>query len=274
MPITSVVTKESRAFGGICQFRDTPMKRKILFVGGNAVEISQVKQALHQEPYDIVVTSTVDEARAKLDTAHFSVVIANETLGKVRGADFLAEVQKLQPTGVRLMITESGQTDALIDAVNRAEIYRFLSPPLSPPAIARVLREALNLARVAEAQEAVWNAAKQQQDALQELLRTNVTSDEADSAVPAARFAGLLGDSASSREKIGELPEEHARRLSLRENEIVQALSSGRRVKDIAQDLVISTHTVRNHLKAIYRKLNVRSQFELISLMARHSRDN
>lgn len=249
------------------------MKRKILFVGGNAAEISQAQQALRQEPYEIVVAATVDEAQARLESAHFSVVIANETVGKTRGADFLAEVQKLQPTGVRLMITESGQADALIAAVNRAEIYRFLSPPLNPPMIARVLREALNLARVAEAQEAVWNAARQQQDALQELVRKNVSSDEADSAVPAARFVGLLSEAAAAREKIGELPEEQARRLSTRENEIVQALSSGRRVKDIAQDLVISTHTVRNHLKAIYRKLNVRSQFELISLMARHSRD-
>lgn len=250
------------------------MKRKILFVGGNAVEISQTKQALHQEPYEIIAARTVDEARERLESAHFSVVIANETVGKIRGADFLADVQKKKPTSVRLMIAESGQADALIDAVNRAEIYRFISSPLNPPAIARVLREALNLARVAEAQEAVWNAAKKQQVALQELVRKNVSDDEADNALSGARFAGLLGEASAGREKIGELPEEHARRLSTRENEIVQALSSGRRVKDIAQDLVISTHTVRNHLKAIYRKLNVRSQFELISLMARHSREN
>ncbi len=249
------------------------MKRKILFVGGNAAEISQTQQALHQEPYDIVVTATAEEARSQLSSHSFSVVVANENLERTRGADFLADVQKQYPTTVRLMMTDSGHSDALIDAVNRAEIYRFLSPPLNPPAIARVLREALNLARVAEAQEAVWNAAKQQQDALQELVRKNVSSDEADSAVTAARFAGLLGDSGAAKEGIGELPQEHARRLSTRENEIVQALGSGRRVKDIAQDLVISTHTVRNHLKAIYRKLNVRSQFELISLMARNSRD-
>lgn len=249
------------------------MKRKILFVGGNANEISQIQKALHQEPYEIVVSRSEAEARKAMTSSTFSVVVANETLEGTRGADFLADVQKNYKTTVRLMIAESGQAAALIDAVNQAEIYRFLASPLNPPTIARVLRDALNLARVAEAQEAVWNAAKQQQDALQELVRKNVTNDEANSAVAAARFAGLAGNPSSSKERIGELPEEQARRLSTRENEIVQALGSGRRVKDIAQDLVISTHTVRNHLKAIYRKLNVRSQFELISLMARHSRD-
>ncbi len=249
------------------------MKRKILFVGCKFDEISQVQKALHQEPYDIIVSTTASDAKSQLTSSTFSVVVANETLEAMRGADFLAEVQKNHPTTVRLMIAESGHADALIDAVNQAEIYRFLSSPLNPATVARVLRDALNLARVTEAQEAVWNAARQQQDALQELVRKNVSSDEANSAVAAARFAGLVGDPGGSKERIGELPEEHARRLSTRENEIVQALGSGRRVKDIAQDLVISTHTVRNHLKAIYRKLNVRSQFELISLMARHSRD-
>ena len=250
------------------------MTRKILFVGGDAAEINQAQAALHQEPYQIKSVPTVEQGHLALDSERVSVVVANETIGTTRGADFLAEVQKRHPTTVRLMITRGHEASALIDAVNEAEIYRFLSPPLSPAPLARVLRNALNLARVAEAQEAVWNAARQQQDALQQLVSKDVSHEQADSAVTAARFAGLVGEARRSREKIGELPAEHAQRLSTRENEIVQALGSGRRVKDIAQDLVISTHTVRNHLKAIYRKLNVRSQFELISLMARHSRES
>jgi DNA-binding NarL/FixJ family response regulator len=200
-------------------------------------------------------------------------VVAHENLVDMRGADFLAEVYQNTPSSVRVMVTDTAESSALIDAVNQAEIYRFLSPPLVPAQLARVFRDALNIARVAEAQEAVWSAAKQQQDALQRLVSKDVSANEANSAVMASRFAGLRADSSASAERIGELPSEQAQRLSARENEIVQALGTGRRVKDIAQDLVISTHTVRNHLKAIYRKLNVRSQFELISLMARHSRE-
>lgn len=249
------------------------MSRKILFVGGSQPVASQLKAALHQEPYELVAVADASEARAYLENEHVSVVVAHETLGSVRGADFLAQIYQTTPSTVRLMVTDAGESSALIDAVNRAEIYRFLSPPLVPSSLARVFRDALNLARVAEAQEAVWSAAKQQQDAIARLANKDVSSSEADTAVMASRFAGLRAETSAQSERIGELPNEHASRLSARENEIVQALGTGRRVKDIAQDLVISTHTVRNHLKAIYRKLNVRSQFELISLMARHSRE-
>ena len=52
--------------------------------------------------------------------------------------------------------------------------------------------------------------------------------------------------------------------LSQREREVLAHLVAGSRVPTIADKLFISPNTVRNHLKAIYRKLDVSSQTELI----------
>jgi PAS domain S-box-containing protein len=52
--------------------------------------------------------------------------------------------------------------------------------------------------------------------------------------------------------------------LSKREREVLMPLVSGDRVPAIAEQLHISPHTVRNHLKSIYRKLGVESQSDLI----------
>lgn len=51
--------------------------------------------------------------------------------------------------------------------------------------------------------------------------------------------------------------------LSRREIQILDRFSGGARAPTIARDLGISPHTVRNHLKAIFGKLGVRSQLEL-----------
>jgi DNA-binding CsgD family transcriptional regulator len=53
-------------------------------------------------------------------------------------------------------------------------------------------------------------------------------------------------------------------RLSQQEWRIVQAILEGRRVATIARNFHLSEHTVRNHLKNIFRKVNVRSQAELV----------
>ena len=52
--------------------------------------------------------------------------------------------------------------------------------------------------------------------------------------------------------------------LTEREREVLVHLVAGQRVPAIAAELHISQHTVRNHLKSIYRKLGVGNQSELI----------
>ena len=52
--------------------------------------------------------------------------------------------------------------------------------------------------------------------------------------------------------------------LSRRERDVVTHLLQGHRVVSIAELLDVSEHTVRNHLKSIFRKLGVHSQAELV----------
>lgn len=65
---------------------------------------------------------------------------------------------------------------------------------------------------------------------------------------------------------IGDIPHDHPdiAQLSPREREILTKLLSGLRVPAIAEKLFISPHTVRNHLKSMYRKLEVPDQNGLI----------
>ena len=57
--------------------------------------------------------------------------------------------------------------------------------------------------------------------------------------------------------------------LSSREREVVLTLAQFSSVAAVAEKLSISQNTVRNHLKAVYRKLGVGSQTELLSLVLR-----
>jgi DNA-binding CsgD family transcriptional regulator len=59
------------------------------------------------------------------------------------------------------------------------------------------------------------------------------------------------------------------RQLSPREREILDLLLDGLRVAPIGRRLAISPHTVRNHIKAIFRKLGVHSQADLLDRLRR-----
>ena len=62
-----------------------------------------------------------------------------------------------------------------------------------------------------------------------------------------------------------------AEQLSTRQIEILRRLLDGVRVPAIARELFLSQSTVRTHLSAIYRRLDVHSQEELLSLLRTRS---
>ncbi len=59
-------------------------------------------------------------------------------------------------------------------------------------------------------------------------------------------------------------------KLSERETEILQKLSNGTGYKNIADELFISIHTVRYHIRNIYEKLHVNCQSEAIAIALRN----
>lgn len=67
------------------------------------------------------------------------------------------------------------------------------------------------------------------------------------------------------REQQAEPEAEHVEPLSKRENEVLQQLAKGLLYKEIAEQLSISTGTVRQHIHKIYEKLHVQNRTEAIN---------
>ena len=85
-----------------------------------------------------------------------------------------------------------------------------------------------------------------------------------------ARELQLLGISASALPSRPVAPDHpDLQQLSPREREVLLHIGAGHRVPGIAERLFISGHTVHNHLKAIYRKLGVESQHDLVEWLKR-----
>ncbi len=250
------------------------MLPKVLLLDDEPEVIAAVQAALRAEPFEVVGATSADEAFALLKTHPFEVVVSDEEMPEMKGSEFLARAQRSYPAIPRIMLSGRADVKALSKAVNDAEIFRFLAKPVKATDLASVIREALSLHRLARVHEEVWSAAQKQHAALSSITGGPALSAAAAGSSSHVRFAGFKVSAERSASQSHAVPGSYAERLSQREREIVEAMASGQRVKEIAQRFAISTHTVRNHLKAIYRKLNVRSQLELLSLITRSPNGN
>ncbi|MCB9077800.1 MAG: helix-turn-helix transcriptional regulator [Anaerolineaceae bacterium] len=62
----------------------------------------------------------------------------------------------------------------------------------------------------------------------------------------------------------------HINILTKRQSEVLVLLANGQPNKEIARNLGIAEHTVEQHLKHIYRKLEVRNRTEAAALYWEH----
>ena len=64
-------------------------------------------------------------------------------------------------------------------------------------------------------------------------------------------------------------PVDETTELSQREREVLNGLAEGLAYKQIADQLEVSIHTVRNYIRRIYEKLHVRSRTEAVAKFLR-----
>jgi DNA-binding NarL/FixJ family response regulator len=92
------------------------------------------------------------------------------------------------------------------------------------------------------------------------------------SAVPVrngGRVIGVFGQ-VKDIEEAEAAPPAHPH-LTPRQAEVLRLLEHGRSTDQIAEDLHLSTETVRNHVRALLRALGARSRLEAVSVARRHT---
>ncbi|MGO9377010.1 MAG: response regulator [Dissulfurispiraceae bacterium] len=101
----------------------------ILIVDDEPSVIKALKRSFLDDPYKVYSAMSATEGLGILSANEIKVVISDEGMPGMSGADFLAKVRSSFPAAVRMMLTGHASLDAAIKAINRGEIYRFFTKP-------------------------------------------------------------------------------------------------------------------------------------------------
>ena len=195
---------------------------------------SSVAVLLRREGYQCDVAASSSEVLELLDREQYDLLITDVRLPGNTDFELLrvAAVSGVLPV---IVVTAYPSLPTAIEAV-RCAVVDYLVKPFDFEELLRAVRRALETRRAAR---------------MLESLRSVLADGGTIAQIARRAAAPTNGHTADA--------------LTPREREIVAALSTGQRVGAIAERLGVSEHTVRNHLKAVYRKLDVHSQVELLS---------
>jgi DNA-binding NtrC family response regulator len=102
---------------------------RIQLVDDDMNVLQALQRLLHGRGWRIDAFNNVIDALKALDAADYSVIIADYRMPNLDGVAYLEWARQKQPQAVRLMLSAFPESVAIMQAINRAEVFRFITKP-------------------------------------------------------------------------------------------------------------------------------------------------
>jgi diguanylate cyclase (GGDEF)-like protein/PAS domain S-box-containing protein len=105
------------------------MVNSLLLVDDEPNVSKSLSRLLRRDQYEIYTANSAEEALDILERHTIKVVIADQRMPHMTGSQLLARIKKQYPETLRIIISGYSDFEAISEAINEGEIYRFLSKP-------------------------------------------------------------------------------------------------------------------------------------------------
>ncbi len=124
----------------------TPMYQHSILLVDDEISITRsLERIFRKEAYKIFTASSGKEGLELLNTLEtpVSLIISDQRMPEMSGAQFLEKARKIFPDAGRYLLTGYSDMDAVIDAVNKGEIHRYLTKPWNDDDLLIQVRQSL-----------------------------------------------------------------------------------------------------------------------------------
>lgn len=97
----------------------------------------------HNKDWNVEIYTNAEEALSRIMDKKFDLYLSDYKMPNIDGISFLTAVKNIQPDSIRIILSGYTDLDALMGAINQAEIYRFITKPWNDAYLIKALEQAL-----------------------------------------------------------------------------------------------------------------------------------
>lgn len=127
---------------------------RVLYLDDEEANLFSFKAAFRRE-FEVHTCLEPHQAVRLLDEHDFRVVLSDQRMPRISGVEFFELIMPDHPDVSRVLVTGYADTDAVVDAINKGQVYRFVSKPWNEEELRNVIRSGfyLNRSRVQNAEQ-------------------------------------------------------------------------------------------------------------------------
>ena len=118
--------------------------RRVLFVDDEQNVLRALKRLFLAEDYEVHTASSGADGLAILKETEIPVIVSDQRMPVMSGAEFLEKSQELSPDSVRIILTGYADIEAAIGAINKGGAYRYVSKPWIDSDLILIVKDAFD----------------------------------------------------------------------------------------------------------------------------------
>lgn len=120
------------------------LKKHCLLVVDDEPDLVQSVKDLLRFDYKVLIATRAADGLQIMQREKVHVVMSDQRMPEMTGVEFFKHLRDSHPETVRLLFTAYADLNAVTDAINDGNVYRYISKPFEPDELKAVLRQAVD----------------------------------------------------------------------------------------------------------------------------------
>ncbi|MBI3183792.1 MAG: response regulator [Myxococcales bacterium] len=146
-----------------------PSPQRLLLVDDEENILKSLRRVLRGEHWEIATAPDAEKGLQLLEDFSPQVVMSDFRMPGLNGVEFLSRVKERSPRAQRIMLTGQADQHAIEEAINRSEIFRFVSKPWNDAQLVLTVRSAFEQHRLVVENEGLCQLIQRQNAELKAL---------------------------------------------------------------------------------------------------------
>ena len=100
----------------------------VLYIDDESNNVTSFRAAFRRV-FNIFTAESAEEGRKVLETEKIHVILSDQRMPKMTGIEFFKSILETHPDPIRILITGYTDINAVIDAINVGQVYKYLAKP-------------------------------------------------------------------------------------------------------------------------------------------------
>ncbi len=148
----------------------------VLYIDDEPQNLISFKASFRRD-FNVFTAESAEEGKKLLDAnKQIQVILSDQRMPKTTGIEFFESILEEYPDPIRILITGYTDINAVVDAINRGQVYKYLTKPWSDSDIRNFIEKAFEVYKLRKDNKELTEKLLYLNDKLEFLARQSLLS--------------------------------------------------------------------------------------------------